>query len=76
MAVEDIEDSAAVAQGRCFDVGLDNNRSQQGGETHSAVAAVEMGVEQAQEPGSETEWRFVKTWSEIVRGLKQLVVHP
>lgn len=55
MAVEDIEDSAAVAQGRCFDVGLDNTRSQQGGETHSAVAAVEMGVEQAQEPGSETE---------------------
>lgn len=75
MAVEDIEGSAAVAQGRCFDVGLHNARSQ-GGETHSAVAAVEMGVEQAPEPGSGTEWRLVKTWSEIVRGLKKLVVHP
>lgn len=68
MAVEDTVDSAAAAQGRCFDVGLDDTRSQQGGETHSAVAAVEKGVEQRPEPDLETEWRFVKTWSEIFRG--------
>lgn len=60
MAVEDTEDSAEVAQGRCFDVGLENIHSQQGGETHSAVAVVEKGVEQAPELGLE-EWRFVKT---------------
>lgn len=75
MAVEDTEDSAAAAQGRWFDAGLENIHSQQGGETHSAVAAVEKGVEQAPDPGLE-EWRFVKTWSEIVRWSETLVVYP
>lgn len=68
MAVEGTVDSAAAAQGRCFDVGLDNTRSQQGGETHSAVATVEKGVEQRPKPDLGTERRFVKTCSEIFRG--------
>lgn len=74
--MEDTEDSAAAAQDHCFDVGLDNTRSQQGVETRSAVAAVEKGVELAPGLDLEMEWRFVMTWSEIFRGSEMLVVYP
>lgn len=40
------------------------------------MTAVEKDVEQAPKPGSGREWRFVKTWSEIVRGSEKLLVHP